>query len=250
MLILAVFVHRSADSGLSQEKAFWSGIWAIAFGLIGARVYWFLQHIDLSVQSPSVIVSFSGSTASWGGYVGGTLGFLLSLRLYGVQALGPLDTVSSTLGLGIFICRLGCFLDGCCFGKISSIPWAIRYPAGSLPFDVHLQGNLITIDAQSSLPTHPVQLYLAVNGLCLFALGSWCWHRFGKHKGVTFIVFWLSFCITRFILEFFRGDEIRGFLGPISTPQLICVLVTTAVISLIPCVLKKNRVSQQGGMNV
>lgn len=226
--VLVIFVYRSSKFGLSPSHAFWSGIWAIAFGLIGARIYWLLQHMEAVSESPSLILT--GGTGSWGGYIGGTIGFLLSLIWYRAPILRYMDVAGSTFGLGVFIARWSCFLDGCCFGAVSSIPWAVRFPKGSLPYNAHITEELITPGAQVSLPVHPFQIYASLTGFILFILASWYWKRLRYRPGVTFCLFWLSYCIARFGLEFLRGDKIRGFIGPLSTPQFICMFLSSLLL--------------------
>lgn len=246
--VLVIFVYRSSKIGLSPSHAFWSGIWAIAFGLMGSRIYYLLQHTDTVWKSPDLI--FTGGSGSWGGYIGGALGLLLSLKLYRAQILKYMDVAGSTFGLGIFISRWSCYLHGCCFGAISSVPWAVRFPHSSYVYSAHLSEGLITCNAQMSLPVHPVQIYASLNGLILFILAYWYWKWLRYRPGVTFCLFWLSYCITRFVLEFFRGDKIRGFIGPLSTPQFICVLFIAPLLFGLWRFLKSSDNSHiKGGIN-
>lgn len=217
-----IFINRVGALGLSRPYAFWSGIWAIAFGLIGSRIYWLLQHINDTIKTPALI--WTGGTGSFGGYIGGILGFILSLKLYRESILKYMDVAASTIGLGIFIARWSCFLEGCCFGKICSLPWAVKFPKGSLPYNAQLSEGLIMPNASVSLPVHPVQIYDSLNGLLLFVLVSYFWRRLKIHPGATFFLFWLTFCVTRFGIEFLRGDKVRGFIGPFSIPQIFCLL--------------------------
>lgn len=184
LLCLLIFINRSNKIGLSRSNAFWSGVWAIAFGLIGARIYWLLQHVDEAIRTPSLIRT--GGTGSIGGYLGGTLGFILSLKLYRAQILKYMDVAASVIGLGVFIARWSCFLEGCCFGKISTLPWAVRFPKGSLPYNAQLSEGLIVPNAPTSLPIHPVQIYDSLHGLLLFLLACWYWPRLKIKSCATF----------------------------------------------------------------
>ncbi len=228
-LCLIIFVNRSREVGLSRSYAFWSGIWTVAFGLFGSRIYWLLQHINETIKTPALI--WTGGTGSFGGYIGGTLGFILSLKLYRESILKYMDVAASTIGLGIFIARWSCFLESCCFGQVCSFPWAVRFPKGSLPYTAQLREGLITPNASGSLPTHPVQIYDSLSGLFLFLLASWYWQKLKGRPGVTFFLFWLTFCIARFCIEFLRGDKVRGFVGSLSTPQFICLLLIAPLLT-------------------
>jgi phosphatidylglycerol:prolipoprotein diacylglycerol transferase len=207
IIVLIIFVNRSKTIGLSKSHAFWSAIWAIVFGLIGAKLYYLLQHIDAFIEKPSIFIE--NGTSSWGGYIGGMIGFLLSLKMYRAQILKYVDAVSSTFGLGIFIARWNCFLYGCC------------YPA----YNAHLLKRYITHEAQTSIPVHPLQIYLGLNSLLLFIFASLFWQQLKHRPGITFCFFWLSYCITRFVLEFSRDDTSRGFINVLSVSQFICLLL-------------------------
>lgn len=239
IIVLLIFVNRAGKIGLSRSYAFWSGIWAIAFGLIGSRIYWLLQHIEEMVSTPTLILS--GNTGSMGGYIGGILGFILSLRLYKVEILKYMDGAASALGIGIAIGRIGCFLGGCCFGKVSDLPWAVRFPKGTLPYNAHLVEGLIPINANASLSIHPVQIYDSLNGLLLFLLASWYWPKLRHWPGAIFFLFWLSFCVTRLGLEFLRDDKERGFIGHWSVPQFLCLILAFPLIGGLWWALKLRR---------
>ena len=60
---------------------------------------------------------------------------------------------------------------------MASVPWGVRFPVGSYPFEAHLRADFIPTDAALSMPVHPVQLYLALNALLLFVATSAVWRR-------------------------------------------------------------------------
>jgi phosphatidylglycerol:prolipoprotein diacylglycerol transferase len=228
--VLIIFIYRSSEVGLSRSYALWSGIWAIAFGLIGSRIYYLLQHTDTVLKSPNLILT--GGSGSFGGYIGGTLGFMISLKLYKAKILRYLDTVSSSFGIGIFIGRCRCFLEGCCFGTVSTGPWSVKFPPNTYAYNFQVSEGLISSDATRTLSVHPVQIYSAINGLILFFLASMCWKKYRNTPAITVCFFWLSWCVTRFVLEFFRGERTYGLAGPFTTPQLLCIII---VILLVVC---------------
>jgi phosphatidylglycerol:prolipoprotein diacylglycerol transferase len=138
------------------------------------------------------------------------------------------------LALGYAIGRLGCFLNGDDYGTVSRVPWAVVYPSGTEAHADHVARGWISPGATWSLPVHPVQLYAALLGLCLFIwLANWRPMRAGSR----FCAFVISYGVARFIMEWVRGD-FRAVLGPLSLPQvfsLIFILVGMgAWIELIP----------------
>jgi len=74
------------------------------------------------------------------------------------------------LAFGIAIGRIGCFLNGCCYGDPCNLPWAVRFPKESPPWVAEVKRNQIPPDADFSLWLHPTQIYSTIDGLILFLL--------------------------------------------------------------------------------
>lgn len=88
------------------------------------------------------------------------------------------DALATLPLLAMVAVRLGCFLEGCCWGRVSSLPWAVRFPAGSSAHWYHASRGWIGEDAASSLPVHPLQLYLlGAAVLCVVVVRLWRPHR-------------------------------------------------------------------------
>jgi phosphatidylglycerol:prolipoprotein diacylglycerol transferase len=109
--------------------------------------------------------------------------------------------VLPALGIAIVFIRLGCFLTGCCFGKVSGTPWAISFPAGAIVYDWHMSAHLIRWPAERSLPVEPLQLYFAFAGLLLYALGR-RWQRQKRYDGEVWVKSYLLFFASTLALEF------------------------------------------------
>lgn len=132
-------------------------------------------------------------------------------RKRGHGVLDTIDLLAPSLALGIAIGRVGCLMNGCCFGQHCDLPWAITYPVGS---PLHALGAV-----------HPTQVYsilanLTVMGLLLRAA------RRRAFPGQIFALFLLLYSPGRFIVEFLRDYEpsmIRGHLGgwAVTTSQLL-----------------------------
>ena len=111
--------------------------------------------------------------------------------------------------------RVGCFLNGCCYGKRCDAPWAVRFPQGSPVFTEHAyryQDISVRTDAWS-YPVHPTQFYSVAGLLLIFAL-LWFlrkkWYPFG---GFTLALYLACYGVMRFIVEFYRGDNNPSHLG-------------------------------------
>jgi phosphatidylglycerol:prolipoprotein diacylglycerol transferase len=240
LAVLLVFVRRSRAAGLLQYHALGSAIWAMVGGLVGARLLFLLLRLDRVIDDPSVIWDLAGSTISWGAYFGGGLGFVLYFARQREVIWPYADAVASALGLGPFIARFACFLNGDDFGTLSGLPWAVTYPEGSYPYASHVTLGLIGPSASHSLSVHPVQLYLALNGLALFVLFSWLWRRRQFRPGALFFLYWVAYGMTRFGLEFFRGDLNRKFVGGFPDAQLVALVIALASIVAVTILLRSR----------
>jgi len=150
MLLLAVVAavglaiwrgsHRGFDSDFILSLAFW----AFVSGIIGARLFYVVEYWShIRVQAPSGQVDWlrtainvfnvtRGGLVVYGSVIGGIAGTLVFLRWWRVPVWATLDLMAPSFMLGLAIGRLGCFLNGCCFGGVCELPWAVRFPAGSL----------------------------------------------------------------------------------------------------------------------
>jgi len=245
LVCLIVFVRRARVAQLSQSHALKAAIWAMIGGLVGARVFFLLQHPGGVIARPGIIFSVSGGTASWGAYLGGIMGFWGYLASRREAALPYLDVIASLLGLGPFLARWSCFLNGDDFGILSGLPWGVAYPHGSIPFAHQVQQGLINPLADLSLPLHPNQLYLSLNGLLLFFLFTFIWRRYRFAPGVLFCLYWAVYSFNRFFLEFFRGSSPREYLGILSFPQIMTVVIFAVAVSGI-FFFRQSRLSSAG----
>ncbi len=143
--------------------------------------------LGVVVRLPAWVGSGEGVRALLGGVVAyGALGGLVAsfgelARLRGIPALGALDRLAPCLGVLVVLGRLGCFFAGCDFGRISSAPWAVRFPAGTPAFADHLARGLVLAGDPRSLPVHPTQIYEALLGVAVSAFALWT-ARSGEEK--------------------------------------------------------------------
>lgn len=225
LFCLYIFVRRCHNKNLSRYDALSAGIWAMAGGFLGARLFYLLAHLDRVIAYPRIVLQLYGGTASWGAYAGGGIAFWLYFILRRQSFLPYADILASCLGIGPFIGRWGCLLNGCCFGSLSNVPWAISYPSGSYAFAAHVQRGLLDLQSLRSLPVHPFQIYLSLNGFMLFLLFTFLWKKIRFPNGVLFWLYWLTYSFIRFFLEFYRDTQYEDRLGFFSVPQAIMILI-------------------------
>ncbi len=194
---------------LSLDEASTAALWAFVIGLVGSRLYYLVVNNKLG-DGIHTWWSFSTGTASWGAYLGATLGLTGYLRWSRAPVLPYLDVGASCAGVGIFLGRWSCLLAGDDFGRVTAVPWAIRYPAGSYPYNSQIAAGFLHPPAMLSLPTHPLQLYLGFTALVVFGVVTMIWRRRRAIPGFTLSAYLILDASTRFIWEFFRDPAAGG----------------------------------------
>src|SRR5215831_13370404 len=134
MLCLSVVVGQwlalrlAARDGLDPSLMLRACAWALAGAIVGARLLYV-------VTNPTSFADLADVFAWWrGGFLGGFLATLIFCRIHHVRLLTWVDCVAPSLGVGLMLTRVGCFLGGCDFGVPWSGPWALRFPANSPAF--------------------------------------------------------------------------------------------------------------------
>ncbi len=218
-------VTLAEKEGIPAQKSLNAALFAILSAIFGAWFYYLAQHYRFFVSHPlEMFAMWKGGFASYGGFIGGTLGAALYLRRARIAFWKFADCCAPSIALGVFLTRIGCFMNGCCFGKISQLPWAVRFPRGSPAYVLQLVNGQISAREALSLSVHPTQIYHALHGLILFLILI----RLRKYKTADGQVFWgfaLFYSIGRFMIEFYRGDVVRGFVGVLSLPQFFSVIL-------------------------
>jgi len=174
----------------------------IGGGVIGARVsYVFLHLSDFADNWTASFNPFASDQFGiaglnlYGGVFLALAGTLVYCRLKKLSVLDMFDYFAPTLGIGLVLTRIGCFLNGCCFGTPTDLPWGVVFPAGSIPCSVFGEVHL-----------HPAQLYSSLYGLGLALL----LHFMLKHRkfiGQIVAVLFMVEAVFRFAIEYVRYYE-------------------------------------------
>lgn len=140
------------------------------------------------------------------------------LRKHKVPFLRAADIITPYIPLGHGIGRIGCFFYGCCYGRLTDLPWGIRFPR--IPFDgtVAAKGSPAYLDhldrfsdmglsSEWSHAVHPTQLYSFVGLVGICGLLLLLRKRWNPYAGFTLPLYLVIYSVFRFIVEFFRGDH-------------------------------------------
>jgi phosphatidylglycerol:prolipoprotein diacylglycerol transferase len=127
---------------------------------------------------------------------------------------------------------MGCFFAGCCFGRPTTVPWAVTFLSD---FAAQNVGTL------TGVPLHPTQLYEAGAELMILGTLLALERRTGRSfPGRTFWTYILLYGISRFIIEFYRGDP-RGMVGPLSTSQFVSLLIVPLAAVMLVVLARRGR---------
>jgi phosphatidylglycerol:prolipoprotein diacylglycerol transferase len=211
--------HRNADF-LSSLL-----VWMMVAGVVGARLAFVAEHWTAEFrQNPAGIFRVDRGGLM---FYGGLLGALLALVLFARRRREPLlpltDLLSAVLPLGHFFGRLGCFLNGCCFGRVSDSGLAVVFPDGSPAWCEQVTANQIG-KHDHCLPVLPTQLFEAAANLVLFLVLFRLHRRASGRPGIVTAVYLMAYAGIRFGIEALRGDP-RMSVGFLSIGQFISVLL-------------------------
>ena len=178
------------------------------FTVIGSRLFTIPINEWGNILNSDISVHFNNRSAI-GGLLFGLLGLIISQRLFGFNR-PILDLYAWIVPIGFGIQKIGCFLNGCCYGKPSELFWSVQYPKGTQAHFSQWAANLIDTDAALSMNVHPVQLYEV---LFLFTIGYFVWktHKIWKKSASALLFSFFLFFSFRFFIEFIRDPNSSQF---------------------------------------
>jgi phosphatidylglycerol---prolipoprotein diacylglyceryl transferase len=196
MLVLAVVVchwlaprwamrHEAIEPRTTRWVLGWMGVAAFA----GGRAQFVINAWSFSTfpQKPWEVLAFWQGLHAGGALLALVVSTPIILKLYGLQVGRFADALAPTIGVGIALARLGCFLNGCCYGTPCSGAWCVVFPRESYPHVFHLATGVVPAGAIESAPVHPIQLYWAVAGLLATAAALWAYRRKRYHGHVALV---------------------------------------------------------------
>jgi len=233
--VVAAFVLLVLSKRSRPERAHLAVLFApgIAGAAVGATLLPVLLRLPAALAARSLAPLLAGDLMAIGGLVGFAGAVALAARLLGRGAARALDQLAPSMGALVVFGRIGCFLEGCDFGALSHVPWAVAYPAGSHAFEHHVALGLVHASAATSRPVHPAQLYEAAVGLAMIGVALWLERRarwaqsaqpeaLPMSSGAVFRASIATYAFGRLGVEGFRGDA-RAALGPLSLAQWLAL---------------------------
>lgn len=209
-LAFAYFASRRACAlGMNGEEIINLSIYLIIAGLIGSRILFILLNMDYYRQNPfEIFMVWKGGLVWYGGFISAFAAALIYMRAKRMPVIRTLDLLAPYLALGQAIGRIGCFLNGCCYGKPTTLPVGVVFN--------EIQG-----------PVHPAQLYESAAMLIVFLI----LRKRVPGDGKTLLVYLILYSSFRFFVEFLRGDNPSVMMG-LTISQLISIGVFASSVIL------------------
>ena len=195
-------------------------LWLMGGGIIGARIvyvttYWKQEFADQPFSE--VFMIQHGGLVYYGGLIGAAVAGIFYLAWKKLPVWKIADILAPSIALGSVFGRIGCLLNGCCYGRACDLPWAIHFP---LDHETH------------GAAVHPTEIYDALLNLILYVFLAWLFRR-KKFDGQIFATYLIIYAVFRSIAEYFRGDYPTDHVhAGLTSAQLVSVPIFVAGVIL------------------
>jgi phosphatidylglycerol---prolipoprotein diacylglyceryl transferase len=225
---LGIGVWRARREKIDPNQVYELAAWLFLGGAIGARGLYVIFHPETVHSALDIFRSWQGGNIFYGCILGGFAGSMLYWLRRPFPFWAMTDVAALAVALGAGIGRIGCFLNGCCFGRTAGIPWAVQFPAGSHVWVRQLNEGLIAPDTPCSLPVHPTQLYASLAALAILAalLAYLPWRR---RQGEVMALLMMGYGVSRWVIEALRDDEAAIFAGMTLSQNISVALLVSGL---------------------
>ncbi len=142
---IGLAVYRARKVGLNHDLILSLAFWMFVFGMIGGRLFHVIEYWDQNFSGKGLretllaVLNFpAGGLVIYGAFIGAVAAFVWFARAHKLPLLATADLIAPSLMVGLAFGRIGCLLNGCCFGGVADVPWAVTFPAGSPSYEDQL----------------------------------------------------------------------------------------------------------------
>lgn len=229
--ILAAWItidFRAARQKLDRDCVFYLIIWCLVGGICGAKLLYWITEWESILKNPGFLLdSIADGFVVYGGIIGGILAGWLYCRHKKISFLKYFDLAVPSVALAQGFGRIGCLLAGCCYGSETSGFFSITFRTSDF--------------APNNVALIPTQIYSSILDFVHFGVLLLI-ARYKKSDGQVAACYLIFYSLGRFVLEFFRGDLIRGSVGVLSTSQFISLFTGFAGAVMLYVVSKKKSI--------
>ncbi len=233
---LQLAVARARRAGVDPARVMDLGIYLIIAALVGAKLMLVAVDFEYFRAQPRQLLSLvRAGGVFYGGLIAAVVVGLWMVRRYRLPVWSTADLMAPGIALGHVVGRFGCLLAGCCYGRPTDVPWAITF-TDPVAFS--------NVGTPLQTPLHPTQLYDAGAELLILGLLLGSERKGRPFAGRTFWGYLALYGVSRFVIEFYRGDLNRGAVfGDISTSQFISLLLVPLSLGMLWYLRRRGQVA-------
>lgn len=213
-----VMERQARKYGLNESIADNIVYVALVVGYLCSKLTYTIINFNDFLKDPIHFLFNSSGWVVYGGILGGILGAYIYCRMKKVNFMDYFNLIIPTVALAQAFGRIGCFFAGCCYGKETHSHFGVVFPEHSL--------------APAGIPLVPTQILSSIGDFCLFYILFKIYND-NKTRNQTAAWYLILYSIGRFMIEFLRGDVERGYIGFLSTSQMISIVVAIAGVFLL-----------------
>ena len=235
--IIAAYIfteHLAKKDGLDAEPLFNILIVGVIFGLIGAKLFYYITIIDDIIKNPKLLLDVTDGFVVYGSLIFGIGAVAIYCKKKSLPFLRYLDCAAPSIALAQGIGRIGCFMAGCCYGVQMDAPISITFTHSKF--------------APNNVPLFPSQLVSSAFDFLHFFVLCMLFKR-NKQPGKIGALYIIFYSIGRFVIEFFRGDLERGNVGTLSTSQFISIFIVIVGIVMLVQFSRKDKNQEIASQN-
>lgn len=225
MVGIYLAANRAKKLGENHQNIYDLCLYLMFSSIIGARIAYIFTNWEYYWNNPiEMIMVNKGGLVFYGGMILAIIVAFLFLKLKKLNAWKYFDILSPSLAIGHALGRIGCFLNGCCYGKLAGDSFlGVKFPKvvnivndtthsffeniiGSPPFLDHLHHGLVTENDTYSLPVYPTQLFSSLINFLIFVFLIFLFKK-RRFDGQIWWMHTMIYAVGRFSIEFMRGDN-------------------------------------------
>lgn len=220
--------RRKLDSNIATEIT----LYAIIFGIIGAKLFSILENFDDFLRNPVGEIFSPGGLTFYGGFLIAMTAIFFYLKKKKIPFLYMADAVAPSLAIAYGIGRIGCHLAGDGdYGLPTDLPWGTNYENGTVPPSYAFQGSEIAQSYPNGVvpdntPLHPTPVYEFLGAFLIFSLLYYFNHKKSWPDGRVFMLYLVFTGTARFTVEIIRLNP--DFLFGFSEAQVIAIALVIA----------------------
>ena len=223
VLCVIMGMYRAKRHKLEPEAVLDIALIGIVVGFLGAKLLYMIVEFPTLLKNPMQVLGSEGFVV-YGGIIAGVLSAIVYCHRKKLVFLEYFDLASASIALAQGFGRIGCFLAGCCYGRETDAWFGVVFPEGSM--------------APAGVSLIPTQLISSAGDFLIVAVLV-LFYKKRKHVGDVGALYMLLYGVGRFLVEILRQDD-RGGIGPLSTSQIISIVIVAGSFLLFAKNRKRN----------